>query len=162
MADWTSDWSDLFFSLVPPGTLLQAVNSFLSLNPDVHMLPFTSLTHLTVLYAVSHSLLNHSVATDQLTVWGIENRGGNSMQKSGGALPLHYTTIPFQFALRIWSLLSSCIILICNVRAPNLKYSEGGMPPDPPLAAVCLPHNIIHPPQSEVSSYATVQFTSGV
>ena len=64
MADRTSDWSDLsflFFSLVPPGTLLQALNSFLSLNPDVHMLPFTSLTHLTVLYAVSHSLLNHSV-----------------------------------------------------------------------------------------------------
>ena len=45
------------FSLLPPATLLQALNSFLSLNPDVHMLPFTTLTHLTILYAVSHSLV---------------------------------------------------------------------------------------------------------
>ena len=39
-------------SLVPTGALLQALNTFLSLNPDVHMLPVAMLTHLTILYAV--------------------------------------------------------------------------------------------------------------
>ena len=40
-------------SLVPSATLLQALNSFLSLNPDVHLLPLAMLIHLSVLYAVS-------------------------------------------------------------------------------------------------------------
>ena len=137
---------------MPPGTLLQTLNSFLSLNPDVHMLPFTSLTHLTVLYAVSHSLLNHSVAAGQLiacsmgysvregVLQGVYRKRGPPQHAmgGGGALPLHYTTVPFQFALWTWPLLSSCIILICNVRAPNLKNILRGTCPQTPLAAVCL------------------------
>lgn len=46
----------MFFlhSITPAEVLLQALNRFLVLNPDVHLLPAPSLTHLTALYAVSH------------------------------------------------------------------------------------------------------------
>ncbi len=38
---------------MPSSALLQALSSFLSLNPDVHLLPQGLLTYLTVLFAVS-------------------------------------------------------------------------------------------------------------
>lgn len=47
---------NVYFStsrLVVPCDLLKALNVFLSLNANIHLLPQTTLTHLTVLYAVS-------------------------------------------------------------------------------------------------------------
>lgn len=43
-------------STTPAQEVLQAINRFLILNPDIHLMPSPSLTHLTALYAVSHHI----------------------------------------------------------------------------------------------------------
>lgn len=43
-------------SITPAQEVLQAINRFLILNPDIHLMPSPSLTHLTALYAVSHHI----------------------------------------------------------------------------------------------------------
>ena len=44
---------DFNCSVTSPVLVLQALDKFLVLNPDVHLMPIPSLTHLTALYAVS-------------------------------------------------------------------------------------------------------------
>ena len=44
-------------SMVPRSDLQKALSTFLSLNPNVHLLPLTTLTHLTVLYAQVHNVI---------------------------------------------------------------------------------------------------------
>lgn len=41
-------------SFMPAHLVLQGLNKYLVLNPDVHLLPAPSLAHLAVLYAVSY------------------------------------------------------------------------------------------------------------
>ena len=50
---WVYEYLYDIFRLVPASDLLRALDMFLSLNPDLHLLPPTTLSHITVLYAVS-------------------------------------------------------------------------------------------------------------
>ncbi|XP_064406867.1 meiosis inhibitor protein 1-like [Halichondria panicea] len=66
--------------LVPASDLLRALDMFLSLNPDLHLLPPTTLSHITVLYAIaSHdvpSCLNGSdVSSNRISGLAILTRG---------------------------------------------------------------------------------------
>ena len=45
--------------MVPRSDLQRALSTFLSLNPSVHLLPPTTLTHLTVLYVQVHTCIKH-------------------------------------------------------------------------------------------------------